>query len=151
MSAKGYLVRELDPEQKLKRVLESGSKISYTQLKKMQAPADRLPRLSGALRAYGGVSAPSSLEPVALEEKVLRRKQKKKGGELASDKNWAHMTEEVVAGCSKQDQAKVSRSIVTMSNQLPYCTVCPPLQVLGELRLIQQEAREIGLLISLTF
>lgn len=111
MSFKGYLVRELDPEQKLKRLLEN--KVSFTQLRKMQAPTERLPRLSGALRAYGGVSAPLSVEPVALEERVLRRKQRKKGDELASERTWQEVTAEVVASCSKQDEAKVSLDTYT--------------------------------------
>ena len=148
MSFKGYLVRELDPEHKLKRLLEGGGKVSFTQLRKMQAPSDRLPRLSSALRAYGGVSDPSSrLEPVALEERRLRRKQRKKGDELASEKTWTQVTAEVVAGCSKQDEVKVSFCCCPSRHLVRPAAGClhtVPLQVLGELRLIQQESRELG-------
>ena len=108
MSFKGYLVRELDPEQKLKRLLEGKSKASFTQLRTMEARADRPPRLSSALRAYGGVSAPLSSESVALDERMLRRKQRKKGSDLASEKSWSQMISEVVANCDKSDEVKVS-------------------------------------------
>lgn len=108
MSFKGYLVRQLDPEEKLKRLLEGRSKISFTPLRKMESPAVSLPRLSSALRAYGGVSHPSSMEPVAMEERLLRRKQRKKGDELSSEKTWSEVTSEVIASCSKHDEAKVS-------------------------------------------
>ena len=105
-------MRELDQEHKLKRLLEKENKISYSFKSpvRMQASSDHPPRLSSALRAYGRVSDPLSSEPVALEERVLRRKQRKKGGELlASEKTWHQVTSEVVASCSKQDETKVGR------------------------------------------
>lgn len=108
MSFKGYLVRERDHEQKLKRLLEGKSKASFTPLRKMEARLDHHPRLSGALRAYGGVSSPLSSEPVALEERVLRRKKRKKGDELASEKTWSQVTAEVVSSCNKSDEVNVS-------------------------------------------
>ena len=114
MSQKGYLVRELDPEQKLKRLLERETKISFKPPRKMQASTDHPPRLSSALRAYGRVSDPLSMEPVALEERVLRRKQRKKGGELASEKTWHQVTSEVVTSCSKQDEDKVGQQHATV-------------------------------------
>lgn len=108
MSSRGYLVRELDPEHKLKRLLEIKSEVSFAKLRRMEAPADQLPRLSSALRAYGGVSAPSSSEPAAIEESTVRRKRRKKGEELASERTWSQVSSDVVASCSKQDEAKVS-------------------------------------------
>lgn len=108
MSFKGYLVRERDPEQKLKRLLEGKSKASFTQFRKMEARPDHHPRLSGALRAYGGVSSPMSSEPVALEERVLRRKKRKKRDELASEKTWPQVTVEVLSSCDKSDEVNVS-------------------------------------------
>ena len=107
MSLKGFLVRELDPEQKLKRLLDRENKISFKSPRRMQASTDHPPRLSTALRAYGRVSDPLSMEPVALEERVVRRKQRKKGGELTSEKTWHQVISDVVASCSKQDEAKV--------------------------------------------
>ena len=104
-------MRELDQEHKLKRLLERENKISYSYKPsvRMQASGDHPPRLSSALRAYGRVSDPLSSEPVTLEERVLRRKQKKGGELLASEKTWHQVISEVVASCPKQDETKVGR------------------------------------------
>ena len=121
MSQKGYLVRELDQEHKLKRLLERENKISYSYKPpvRMQASSDHPPRLSSALRAYGRVSDPLSSEPVSLEERVLRRKQRKKGGELlASEKTWQQVISDVVASCTlKQDETKVGRQYEIILNK----------------------------------
>ena len=106
MSRRGYLVRELEFEHKLKRLLEN--KVSFKPPIRMQASPEHPSRLSNALRAYARVSDPVSSEPVALDERVLRRKQKKKkGGGLANEKSWHEVTSEVISSCSKQDKPKV--------------------------------------------
>ena len=67
-----------------------------------------LPRLTSALREFGGVSSRLSREPVCLNEAAVLKKREKKKNDFADDQaSWAKITEEVVAQCSKHDATKV--------------------------------------------
>ena len=65
-----------------------------------------MPRLSGALRAFGGVSSRLSRESVWFDQALLRRKQKRKKEESSGDKTWKEVTEIVCAQCIKQNESK---------------------------------------------
>ena len=74
----------------------------------MQPPsADETRRLSGQLRAFGGVSADISREPVLVDERLVRRKQKKKRASDAPDKNWSDLKMEIAGRCSGTELTKV--------------------------------------------
>lgn len=66
-----------------------------------------LPRLSGALRAFGEVSSALSREPITIDESLVRRKRKKRLASRTDEKSWAKLSEEILGHCSKQDRQKV--------------------------------------------
>lgn len=89
----------------IERLLHTGASFRKTRVLKMDR---ELPRLTSALREFGGVSSPLSREPVYLDEAVLIKKREKKKKERASSQeSWAVLTEDVLAECSKHDANKV--------------------------------------------
>ena len=93
----------LERESRALRLLDAGTSFRKNRVIKMER---ELPRLTSALREFGGVSSRLSREPVSLSEAAVRRKREKKN--FSDDqKSWAKITEEVVAQCSKHDATKV--------------------------------------------
>jgi hypothetical protein len=70
-------------------------------------PRDETRRLTGHLRAFGRVSADVSREPVFVDERLLRRKQKIKRASDAPEKKWCDLKMEISGRCSRTDLAKV--------------------------------------------
>ena len=70
-------------------------------------PRDETRRLTGHLRAFGRVSADVSREPVFMDERLLRRKQKIKRASDAPEKKWCDLKMEISGRCSRTDLAKV--------------------------------------------
>ena len=92
-------------ESRALRLLDAGTSFRKIRVIKMER---ELPRLTSALREFGGVSSRLSREPVSLNETAVRRKREKKKNDFSDDqKSWGMITEEVVAQCSKQDVTKV--------------------------------------------
>ena len=71
-------------------------------------PRDETCRLTGHLRAFGGVSADVSREPVFVDERLVRRKQKIKQASDAPEKKWCDLKMEISGRCSGIDLTKVS-------------------------------------------
>lgn len=96
-------------EAQLKRFLETDVSFRKIAVIEMDPKQQQLPRLTGALRAFGGVSSRLSREPVRLDEVQLKNKQaRRKKESKQSQKSWNKASEEVVSQCSKQDSGKVS-------------------------------------------
>ena len=106
--------KRLSPkEAKLLAALERD--ISLRRRKVMQPSGKELPRLSGALRAFGGLTSDASCDPVCIDETLVRKKQKKKTTITPTEKSWEQVSEDVTLQCSKQDAPKVSRLIVCIN------------------------------------
>ena len=107
---KDHVKRPSYKEAKLQRFLETDVSFKKTTVIEMDPSQQQLPRLTGALRVFGGVSSRLSRESVSLDEVLLRKKQdRKKNESRETQKTWDKLTEEVVAQCSKQESAKVAR------------------------------------------
>ena len=94
-------------EAKLLAVLEGDASLRPRKI--MQPSAKELPRLSGALRAFGGLTSEVNYVPVSIDETFVRKKQKTKNASSSTEKNWSEVSEEVTALCNKQDTSKVIR------------------------------------------
>lgn len=66
------------------------------------------PRLTGHLRAFAGMSADVSREPVLVDERQLRRKQKIQRAEGTPEKKWSVLKAEITGRYSGADPGKVS-------------------------------------------
>lgn len=95
-------------EAKVLAVLEGDASLRRKKII-MQPSGKELPRLSGALRAFGGLTSEVSYDPVSVDETLVRKKQKRKNTSSSTEKNWDKVFEEVTALCSKQDAPKVIR------------------------------------------
>lgn len=100
-------------EAKLLAALERD--ISLRRRKIMQPSGKELPRLSGALRAFGGLTSEASYDPVCIDETLVRKKQKKKMTSTPTENGWEKVSEEVTQQCSKQDAPKVSQLMVRIN------------------------------------
>ncbi len=84
------------------RILETGTSFKSNVLDM------ELPRLTRALREFGGVSPRLSREPVELDEAVLLKKREKTRKGSEDDRNsWGKMSEDVVTQCGKHNSVKV--------------------------------------------
>ncbi len=84
------------------RLLETGTSFKSNVLEM------ELPRLTRALREFGGVSPRLSREPVELDEAVLLKKREKtKKGSEDGRNSWGKVSEDVVAQCGKHNSVKV--------------------------------------------
>ena len=70
-------------------------------------PAGETRRLTGHLRAFGGVSSDLSREPVLVDERLLRMKQKISRAGDAPEKKWSDLKAEIAGRCSGAELAKV--------------------------------------------
>lgn len=64
-------------------------------------------RLTGYLRAFGGVSSDVSREPILVDETFVRRKQKIQRASSAPEKKWSDIKSEITARCGHSDSKKV--------------------------------------------
>lgn len=81
--------------------------VTFRRNRVMYPSGKELPRLSGALRAFGEVSSALSREPITIDESLVRRKRKKRLASRTDEKSWAKLSEEILGHCSKQDRQKV--------------------------------------------
>jgi len=74
-------------EAKVLAVLEGDASLRRKKII-MQPSGKELPRLSGALRAFGGLTSEVSYDPVSVDETLVRKKQKRKNTSSSTEKNW---------------------------------------------------------------
>ena len=104
------------------------------------AATDETLRLTGYLRSFAGVSPELSRQPVLVDERLVRRKQKIQRAGGSPEKNWSQLKAEIAARCAGPDLAKVSCwSALIRVALLPFS---PQLQT--ELRQLHKSARDIG-------
>ena len=94
-------------EARLQQVLKGEIRLRRNRI--MQPPSREMPRLTGYLRAFGEVSSPVAREPVAVDEALLRRKQKRREADSKPEKEWLQLKEEVLARCRRSDMTKASQ------------------------------------------
>ena len=75
--------------------------------KVMQPSGREAQRLTGYIRAFGGVSADISREPVLVDETFVRRKQKIQRASSVPEKKWVDVKGEITARCGRSDLWKV--------------------------------------------
>ena len=73
----------------------------------MQPSGRETQRLTGYLRAYGGVSADVSREPVLVDERLLRTKQKILRANSQPEKKWSDVKDEISSRCGRAELPKV--------------------------------------------
>lgn len=73
----------------------------------MQTQVKGLPRLTTALRNFGGLSSDLSREPVIVDEMVIRNKRKRKIASRSDEESWARVSEMVLAQCGRHNEQKV--------------------------------------------
>ena len=66
------------------------------------------PRLTVALRAFGGLSSDASKEPAFIDERLIQRKRAKKADGGCDEKAWAKLRDDVTSQCAKSDVLKVA-------------------------------------------
>lgn len=92
-------------EARLQTILEGQV---YLRRNRVMLPSSKqVPRLTGALRAFGEVSSEDSREDVSFDESLLLTKRKRKPGSGSTEKTWGKVTEKVLAACGRQDERKV--------------------------------------------
>lgn len=102
-TARWFSLHQSSKAAQVECLLEVGTSFKRSHMEK------ELPRLTGALREYGGVSSRLSREVVKLDEAVLfqkREKKKRREGE-GGGSSWGTIAEEVAAQCGKQHSVKV--------------------------------------------
>lgn len=138
--------RTFDSQERLRRLLEA--ELTFKRNRIMQPPSQELPRLSSALRAFGGVSSHLSREAVWFDENLLRRKQKRKKEATSSEKSWKDVVETVSTQCIKEHISKASNkqwcAFIRTHNIIILKTIHCLKQVQAELKQLQQDAKEIG-------
>ena len=73
----------------------------------MQPSGEETQRLTEYLRAYGGVSSAVSREPVLVDERLIRSKQKIQRAGSSPEKKWADVKGEILARCARAELPKV--------------------------------------------
>ena len=73
----------------------------------MEPSGREMQRLTGYLRAYGGVSADVSREPVLVDERLVRTKQKILRANSQPEKRWSDVKDEILSRCSRSELPKV--------------------------------------------
>ena len=92
-------------EARLQALLEG--QITLHRNRVMLPSAKQLPRLTGALRAFGDVSSQLSREEVSIDETLLIQKRKRKLAGGSGEKGWRELSEDILSRCSGQDKKKV--------------------------------------------
>lgn len=104
-----------DSQRRLRRLLEAD--LAFKRNRIMQPPSKELPRLSSALRAFGGVSSHLSRETVWFDETLLKRKQKRKKEASSGEKTWKQVAEIIATQCIKQNETKARmHGVLTLEN-----------------------------------
>ena len=73
----------------------------------MQPPDREAPRLTGYLRAHGGISSDVSREHVFVDERFIRRKQKIQRASSSPERKWSDVKGEITERCSRSEVQKV--------------------------------------------
>ena len=73
----------------------------------MQPPDSEAPRLTGYLRAHGGISSDVSREHVFVDERFIRRKQKIQRASSSPERKWSDVKGEITERCSRSEVQKV--------------------------------------------
>ena len=73
----------------------------------MQPSDKETQRLTSYLRAFGGVSSDVSREPILVDERLIRSKQKIQRASSSPEKKWADVKDEILARCARSELPKV--------------------------------------------
>ena len=108
----------------LARALDSITQAQDIRLRRnrvMTSTPKKRPRLTVALRAFGGLSSDASREPAFIDERLIKRKRTRKADDSRDEKAWTKLRDDITSQCTKSDALKV----------------------VAEFRNLQQAAREI--------
>lgn len=76
--------------------------------KVMTSTDKKRPRLTVALRAFGGLSSDTSRDPAFIDERLIRRKRTRKTDDSCDEKAWTKLRDDITSQCTKSDALKVA-------------------------------------------
>lgn len=94
----------------LARALDSITQAQDIRLRRnrvMTSTPKKRPRLTVALRAFGGLSSDASREPAFIDERLIKRKRTRKADDSRDEKAWTKLRDDITSQCTKSDALKV--------------------------------------------